>query len=113
MGDLVKGKFVIKGLACGYVNDDERIDVVFSGSGHGHGIFMMTPRDDITSGLNWDLLNLIPHANYMKFDNLRLLDMDADGDLDILTTEEGAGIFTDGKGVLWLENPLHSATSPE
>ena len=29
-----------------------------------------------------------------------------DGDLDILTTEEGAGNFTAGKGVLWLENRL-------
>ena len=45
----------------------------------------------------------------MKFDNLRLLDMDADGDLDILTTEEGEGIFTRGKGILWLENPIREA----
>ncbi|MFT4614195.1 MAG: hypothetical protein ACI9NT_001339, partial [Bacteroidia bacterium] len=58
------GKFVLKGVACGYVNDDEHIDVVFSASGHGHGIFMMTPRADIASGLNWDLVNLIPYANY-------------------------------------------------
>ena len=32
----------------------------------------------------------------MKYDNLQLVDMDADGDLDILTTEEGEGIFTVG-----------------
>lgn len=48
----------------------------------------------------------------MKYDNLRLVDIDADGDLDILTTEEGAGVLTSGKGVLWLENPLHPA-APE
>jgi hypothetical protein len=99
-------KFVIKGVACGYVDGDDKIDVVFTGSGHGHGVFMMTPRTDIPSGLTWDLVNLTPYADYMKYDNLRLVDIDADGDLDILTTEEGAGNFTAGKGVLWLENPL-------
>ena len=104
-------KFVIKGVACGYVDGDDRIDVVFTGSGHGHGVFMMTPRADIASGATWDLVNLTPYADYMKYDNLRLVDVDDDGDLDILTTEEGAGVFTSGKGVLWLENPLSPAVS--
>jgi hypothetical protein len=54
----------------------------------------------------WDLVNLTPYADRMKYDNLRLVDMDGDGDLDILTTEEGEGDFTAGEGVLWLENPL-------
>ena len=99
-------KFVIKGVACGYVDGDDRIDVVFTGSGHGHGVFMMSPRTDIPSGLSWDLVNLTPYADYMKYDNLRLVDMDADGDLDVVTTEEGAGVYTAGQGVLWLENPL-------
>jgi len=104
-------KFVIKGVACGYVDEDDQIDVVFTGSGHGHGVFMMTPRTDIPSGLTWDLVNLTPYVNYMKYDNLRLADMDADGDLDIVTTEEGWGFFTAGEGVLWLENPLGPAVS--
>jgi hypothetical protein len=104
-------KFVIKGVACGYVDGDDRIDVVFTGSGHGHGVFMMTPRAAIASGSTWDLVNLTPYADYMKYDNLRLVDVDDDGDLDILTTEEGAGVFTSGKGVLWLENPLRPAVS--
>jgi hypothetical protein len=72
---------------------------------------MMTPRTDISSGLIWDLVNLTPYANYMKYDNLRLVDMDADGDLDILTTEEGWGFFTAGEGVLWLENPRRPVVS--
>ncbi len=105
-------KFAIKGVACGYVDGDDLIDVVFTGSGHGHGVFMMTPRSDIPSGVTWDLVNLTPYANYMKYDNLRLVDMDADGDLDILTTEEGEGDFTAGEGVLWLENPLRTGVAP-
>jgi hypothetical protein len=104
-------KFVIKGVACGYIDGDDQIDVVFTGSGDGHGVFMMSPRADIASGQAWNLANLTPHANRMKYDNLRLVDMDMDGDLDVLTTEEGAGIFTTGDGVLWLENPLHLAAS--
>jgi hypothetical protein len=106
-------KFVIKGVACGYVDADDRIDVVFTGSGHGHGVFMMSPRTDIPSGLTWDTINLIPYAHDMKYDNLELVDMDADGDLDILTTEEGEGVFTAGQGVLWLENPLKTPFSAE
>jgi hypothetical protein len=101
-------KFVIKGVACGYMDEDDLIDVVFTGSGHGHGVFMMSPRTDIPSGLTWETVNLTPYADYMKYDNLQLVDMDADGDLDILTTEEGEGVFTSGQGVLWLENPLNS-----
>ena len=36
-----------------------------------------------------------------KFDLVELLDLDGDGDLDILTCEEAANL-----GVIWYENPL-------
>lgn len=36
-----------------------------------------------------------------KFDNIYAIDMDGDGDLDGLTTEENSGL-----GVVWFENPL-------
>jgi hypothetical protein len=36
----------------------------------------------------------------VKFDLLQLLDLDGDGDLDVLTCEEA-----DGLGVVWYENP--------
>lgn len=102
-------KFVLKGVACGFVNGDRRIDVVFTASGHGHGVFMMSPRTEIGRGDNWDLVYLTPYADDMKYDNLALEDIDGDGDLDIFTTEEGEGIFSTGEGVLWFENPLYSA----
>jgi len=35
-----------------------------------------------------------------KFDRIEMLDLDGDGDLDLLTSEE-----SDGLGVFWLENP--------
>jgi hypothetical protein len=36
----------------------------------------------------------------VKFDRIELLDLDADGDLDLITCEERAGL-----GVVWFENP--------
>lgn len=39
-----------------------------------------------------------------KFDDITLVDMDFDGDLDILTTEEWQN-----KGVIWFENPLFTS----
>jgi hypothetical protein len=38
-----------------------------------------------------------------KFDRMELIDLDGDGDLDVLTTEELQGL-----GVIWYENPLLS-----
>jgi hypothetical protein len=35
-----------------------------------------------------------------KFDLVQTLDLDDDGDLDVVTTEESAGL-----GVVWYENP--------
>jgi len=40
----------------------------------------------------------------IKFDRLELLDMDGDGDLDVLTCEERA--HGTGLGVFWYENPM-------
>lgn len=37
----------------------------------------------------------------VKFDHVQLIDLDADGDLDVLTCEEA-----DGLGVCWYENPV-------
>jgi hypothetical protein len=46
----------------------------------------------------------------IKYDVIQLLDLDADGDLDVITTEEQEG--GPGLGVIWYENPPHSVTSP-
>lgn len=40
----------------------------------------------------------------VKFDRIELLDLDGDGDLDVLTCEEA-----DGLGVFWYENPARAA----
>ena len=112
--DLLRGantrdKLALKGVACGFVDGDDQIDLVFTASGNGHGVFMMSPRTAIGDGKPWDVVYLTPYAKDIKYDNLALVDIDRDGDLDIVTTEEGEGIFTTGEGVLWFENPLYHA----
>jgi hypothetical protein len=44
-----------------------------------------------------------------KFDRLELVDLDGDDDLDVLTCEENFGDDSQGLGVIWYENPLHSS----
>lgn len=108
---MVSGrKFALKGVACGFVDEDDKIDLVFTASGHGYGVFMMSPRSEIESGDAWKLVGLSSPDDTMKYDNLELIDIDNDGDLDIATTEEG-GVFSTGQGVLWFENPRLQATS--
>ena len=48
--------------------------------------------------------NALSGAQGEKFDRVELVDLDGDGDLDVLTTEEVQGL-----GLIWYENPLRSA----
>ena len=81
------------------VNNDGQVDLVYSAEG---------ARGDLR-GVAWmnlarggKVLNDISGAPGVKYDLIEFHDFDADGDLDILTTEE-----TDGLGVIWYENPLN------
>jgi hypothetical protein len=40
-----------------------------------------------------------------KFDRAELIDIDGDGDLDVMTCEENYGTDSWGIGVIWYENP--------
>jgi hypothetical protein len=53
-------------------------------------------------GVTSEVIN-IDHADGEKYDDVRCLDMDGDGDLDVLTSEQNEGL-----GVIWFMNPrLH------
>jgi hypothetical protein len=49
---------------------------------------------------------IIADAAGTKFDRIELIDLDMDGDLDVLTTEEAEGL-----GVIWYENPFREPMS--
>ncbi len=79
------------------VNNDGRVDALYSAEqaiGELRGVVWM----DLASGAVHD----ISGAPGTKYDLMELHDFDADGDLDVLTTEE-----TEGLGVVWYENPLN------
>ncbi len=42
----------------------------------------------------------------IKYDRIELIDLDGDGDLDLMTTEENFGPQSNGMGVIWYENPV-------
>lgn len=54
----------------------------------------------------WDR-HEISGAPGVKYDNLELLDLDGDGDLDVVTSEQ-----IEQLGVIWYENPVIAAPSP-
>jgi hypothetical protein len=97
-----------KGIAAGDINVDGRIDLVISCEG------AVPPK----SGVRWLSYDVSPFEGAwqdheisgpdgIKYDRIELLDLDADGDLDVLTCEERHE--DRGLGVIWYENPVLKA----
>ena len=61
--------------------------------------FPSFPAGDLLSG-HAPIIRDIGGPDGAKFDRMELIDLDRDGDLDVLTTEE-----TENLGVIWYENP--------
>lgn len=95
----------LKHVAIGDIDGDSRSDLVIScehADGVRVGLYWLKGGD--LSEPAWSAFD-ISGSPGTKFDLVHLLDLDDDGDLDVLTTEEkeGAG----GLGVIWYENPAH------
>ena len=88
---------------------DLDIAVTTSRSDGKHGVFWLendgTPLDG-----GWRARAISGAERGIKFDHSELLDIDHDGDLDLLTCEEYEGGVGSGLGVIWYENPLRSLT---
>lgn len=85
-----------KAIRAADINNDGHVDLIYSAeqaTGDLRGVAWMNLRNQA--------IHDISGAPGVKYDAMELYDFDADGDLDILTTEE-----TDGLGVVWYENPL-------
>jgi hypothetical protein len=99
-----------KAIKVGDINGDGRPDLVHSAN---------TLYDDSKAGLVWMSFTNEPTdpvwvwhelsgpVGY-KFDRIELLDIDGDGDLDVLTCEENYGTNSQGLGVIWYENPINN-----
>jgi hypothetical protein len=97
-----------KSAQFGDINQDGKTDMVLSTEGADQGrsgiIWLEYPN-------SWDDPNWIAHdvsgPDGIKFDLNLLLDLDADGDLDIINTEENnnAKGGKAGLGIIWYENP--------
>ncbi|WP_165698968.1 FG-GAP repeat domain-containing protein [Bremerella volcania] len=79
------------------VNLDGQNNLVIScgNSGKKHGVMWMQKREG-----EWIAHTISGTEEGIKFDLLQLIDLDGDGDLDVLTCEE-----RDNLGVIWYENP--------
>ncbi|MBV6642358.1 MAG: VCBS repeat-containing protein [Cyclobacteriaceae bacterium] len=96
-----------KSVAIGDIDANGKPDIVHStetNEGDRSGIFWLSHEDTATSS-SWKWYN-ISGPDGIKYDRIELLDMDGDGDLDVLTCEENFGPESEGLGIIWYENPL-------
>ncbi len=91
-----------KCVHAGDINLDGQLDIVFTceHAAGKSGVMWMSYRGAATDPV-WDAHD-ISGVEGAKYDLVQLLDLDADGDLDVLTCEEQSNL-----GVVWYENPTH------
>lgn len=97
-----------KALSVGDINLDGKPDLVLSTEGayEGRSGVVWLEYPESWNDSNWTVHD-ISGADGLKFDLNLLLDIDADGDLDIVNTEEAnnASGGKRGLGLIWYENP--------
>jgi hypothetical protein len=95
-----------KAVKVGDINLDGQLDIVLScasASDPLSGMVWMEYKDSVFD-FEW-IDHEISGPAGSKFDRIELIDLDGDGDLDAMTTEENFGPESLGIGAIWYENP--------
>lgn len=111
--EIEENDYDLKGVVCGNIDSNEQVDLVVSASGYGNGIFALMNLDRELGDQSLPIKVIASDRNNthkgIKHDNLLLHDLDGDGDLDVITTEENGNtwmyLFDRGLGLIWYENP--------
>ena len=88
----------LKAAQAGDINQDGRLDVVLTFVGGQIGVLWLSYSESPFAGI-WEV-HIVSDISGGKYDLVQLYDVDGDGDLDIMTTEEQLNL-----GILWFENP--------
>lgn len=112
--EVEENDYDLKGVVCGNIDNNANTDLVISASGYGNGIFALMNYNHEAGDQKLSLKVIADDVHNthkgIKHDNLLLDDLDGDGDLDVITTEEngntGSYFFPRGLGLVWYENPL-------
>lgn len=111
-----EGDAVSKAVAIGDVTGDGHQDLVFSVRGAGHALYSLSfdplanPICAPCATAEWKVRPIAPCRTGSKYDNVQLADLDADGRLDVVTSEEnfqadrGEAGHSTGLGVVWYRN---------
>ena len=107
-----------KAVSTGDLNSDDQLDIVLSFEEEGKVAdipfeeYKATGKYSVITGTftgspflasNWEF-EKVSDLKGRKFDLVNLIDLDGDGDLDVLTNDENEE--GDGLGVVWYENPM-------
>lgn len=81
-------------------------DTAITISGSGYGSFRVVAPAEFAKddSVPWTTVPITPYNWIMKYDNILPVDMDSDGDTDLVISEETEGLLLQGAGVLWCEN---------